>query len=310
MQIGNKVFPYPVLNNTDYLSGYKNTSHFELAFDTTEDGKLITNSNSIVLKNVCFKLQNDDLNKLFNNNILKCALIIECSSSLFRKITYISDIPQDIIFNIQDFKNDVSISSYMYVSKDIKAYTSVDFNDYYDGYLFDIEKYDIVAIDDGFKFRIDIESDRDNLVESIFTIIQKDSNDHQLSYSNDTNKILIYLSPEYYSYYETIKYSFTNTNWAILIIPPLAACLNEIQRSVSDGSGIEDIIDEKRWFKSICWSYEKATNSKLTIEDFLEINSLELAQLVLNSATCNGLKDFADLLINGQKDSEGGEADE
>ena len=42
----------------------------------------------------------------------------------------------------------------------------------------------------------------------------------------------------------------------------------------------------------------------------MEISSLELAQLVLNSATCNGLKDFANLLINGQNESEGGELDE
>ena len=173
-------------------------------------------------------------------------MIVECSSSLYRNITNISDTPQDIIFNIENFKNDVYISAYLYAAKDIKNYTNVDFKGYYYGYLIDIEKYDILAIDDGFKFRIDVEPDKDNLVESIFTIVQKDSNDHQLSYSNDSNKILLYLSPEYYSYYETIKYSFTNTNWAILVIPPLAACLNEIQHSVSDEGEIEDIIDEKR----------------------------------------------------------------
>ena len=60
MQIGNKIFPYPVLNNTPHLSGYNETSYFELKFDTTATGGLITEGNNFVLKNVHFQLHNDE----------------------------------------------------------------------------------------------------------------------------------------------------------------------------------------------------------------------------------------------------------
>lgn len=307
MQIGNKTFPYPVLNNLDHLSGYNNTSQFELTFDTTDDDELIISGNNIILKNTFFKLKNNELKKLYKENVLKCALIVECSSSLFRKAIPISEVPKDIFFNIQDFKKEVFISAYMYATEDIVEFTNEDFKDFFDGYKIHLEKYNIVAIDDGFKFRIEVEPDKDNIEDSIFTIIQKDSNDKQLSYNNDSDKILIYLSPEFYTYYITIKNVFTNTSWAILVIPPLASCLEEVKQSINDRSDIEDIIDDRSWFKSVCLSYENVTKSKLTIEEFQEINTLELAQMVLNDATCNGLKEFASLLIDGQSDSVGGE---
>lgn len=38
MQLGNRVFPYPVLNKNDNLSDYKESSTFMVSFDTNEDG--------------------------------------------------------------------------------------------------------------------------------------------------------------------------------------------------------------------------------------------------------------------------------
>lgn len=194
-------------------------------------------------------------------------------------------------------------------TEDIVAYTNDNFIEEYDDYTFDIEKYDILAIDDGFKFRIDIDSEEDNKLTSIFTIVKEDLNDQHMHYENGSNKIRIYLSPDYYDSYNSMKNSsnLNNIVFAILLIPTLAACLSEIKTSIDDVDDIEDIIEQKKWFKSVCLSFEKAKCSKLPLEDFREWNSLELAQLVLNNSTCNGLNDFSNMLFNGM---EGGAEDE
>lgn len=48
MQLGNRVFPYPVLNKNDGLSDYKESSTFMVSFDTDENGS------------PCFKNQKDN----------------------------------------------------------------------------------------------------------------------------------------------------------------------------------------------------------------------------------------------------------
>lgn len=301
MRIGNKIFPYPTLNNNNQLSDYEEGTSFELKLSTTEKGELIIEQDHVVLRDIHFVLENDGLKELYYDNKLRCALIVECSSSLFRNVTQISDSPVDITFPIYDLSDDVYISAYLYATEDLLNYENDNFIEDYAHYKFDIEKYDILAIDDGFKFRIDIDPDKDNIVESIFTIVKRDSNEQQMQYVADSYKIKIYLSPEYYGYYNSIKDDSTLNNviFAVLLIPTLVDCLNELKLSIEDDSDMEDIIEQKRWFKSICLSYEKATNTTLTLEDFKESNTLQLAQMVLNNATCNGLADFANILING-----------
>ncbi len=41
MLIGNRLFPYPILNRNPELSGYKSSSSFMLMFDTQENNDLI-----------------------------------------------------------------------------------------------------------------------------------------------------------------------------------------------------------------------------------------------------------------------------
>ena len=116
MRIGNKIFPYPTLNNNNHLSGYNDTSDFEVKFDTSQEGELIIENNQVVLRNICFLLENEKLKELYNDNKLKCALIVECSSSLFRKMLHINEKPVEITFPIYDLNSIVNISAYMYAT--------------------------------------------------------------------------------------------------------------------------------------------------------------------------------------------------
>ena len=66
MRIGNRVFPYPVLNNIKYASDFKNTSDFELINTFTENSDVYRTSNSIVFKDIHFNLNDDELKSVLS----------------------------------------------------------------------------------------------------------------------------------------------------------------------------------------------------------------------------------------------------
>jgi hypothetical protein len=275
-------------------------------FQKTEEGELIKDKEYVYLKNIYFELNNTQMQELYKDNKLKCMLIVECSASLFRQSFLISDKPMDIPISLSKLNDIVNISAYIYVKNELENYSNSDFNADYSGYKFDLEQYDIVAIDDGYKFRIDIELEYDNKVASIFTIVRADSKERRIHYESGRNKIRIFLSPEYYGEYNLLKSTVSANNivFSILVIPVLSRCLDEIKNMLEETDDIEDVIEQKIWVKAICMSYSSVTGSKLTIDEFKEKDSLELAQLVLNDATCKGLKDFSSILLRGP---EGGE---
>ena len=57
-----------------------------------------------------------------------------------------------------------------YATKDF-VYSDDDFLDDYEGNSFNIEKYDILGIDDGFSVRINYDETKDKKVSSIFLVI-------------------------------------------------------------------------------------------------------------------------------------------
>ena len=57
------------------------------------------------------------------------------------------------------------------------------------------------------------------------------------------------------------------------------------------------VLDQK--FRNIA-----RTGNALTFEEFENMSKLELAQMVLNSASCNGLKDFNNMLLGGMNHPE------
>lgn len=300
MRIGKKLFPYPTLNNSVELSAYKMNSSFELAFETTNEGELIQMDEVVILKDVCFKLENDMLLKMYHEGKLECGLIVECSSTIYREMFKIYDKPIDIQIPLNNLNDVVYISSYLYTVEDITGFSNNDFDDDYMNYEFDLDKYDIVAIDDGYKFRIDIDSDLDNKVSSIFTIVRSNRQDERVFFESGESKINIYLSPEYYGEYEQLKKTSVANNviFGILVIPVLVRCLEEIKIGYQDIDDIEDIIEQKKWFKAVCISYEKRTGKKLMLEEFKDKDPFELSQLVLNDSTCKGLSDISSVLWN------------
>ena len=305
MRVGNKNFPYPVLNAFQFKSDFKDDSIFKLK-NTFDNGDVIRTPNSIILKDICFELEDEELLKLYNEGKVKASLIVEASASVFRHSHELNITPNEIVIPIHLLKGEVTVSSYLYACEDILDYQSNGFNDDYLGYTINIEKYSILAVDDGFKFIVSLDEAEDNNVSSIFTIVRIDENSDVMKYENTSKKIKIFLPQKHFKNYESLKMqnSYTNEFLSMLIIPVLTCCLYELQESARYDDAITDISDityDKAWFKSICLAYEREQKKKLTIDEFIDCSPLELAQIVLNYSSLKGMKEFSKLILQGDR---------
>ena len=304
MLIGNKIFPYPLLRDKDNNLDYKSTQ-FYFDFEKDNDTPIMVNG-MLVLKNIFFFLDNPELKNLYSEGALKAICEVECSNTVYREFFELFESPQNREIPISNFANIVTISAYLVATKEIVGYVSSDFVDDFAGYSFHINPSNVLAADDGIKFRVDIDESNDNKMSSIFTIIKKDDAEGIVTYNNGPNKIVIYLNPEAYNIYDTMKNNrmYNSVFFASLVIPALASCLQEIQSNFSEGDSIDEICDDKQWFKSVMKRYAYVKGEELESEDFSTINCYELAQLLMNESTDKSIKDFYQLAINGGEESE------
>lgn len=305
MQIGNRNFPYPVLNKEASLSDYVTTSTFRFDFDVGNDGKPIIENGEVVFKNLRYTLTDPTLSNLVEIGTLNGAFIVECSASMYRRKFDIGVVPCDLRVPLHEINGDVVASCYLYATDNIMNFRSDTFVSEYSGYTFDIDKFAILAVDDGLKFKIDLDPTDDDKVASIFTIVKKEENSGVLDYVNGDKRIVIHLPSQYFDAYDNIKMrsEYNNIAFAILAIPVLANCINECVKSSQndDNVSIDEILDQHPWFNAVCVSFKRKMGRELQNDDLANITSLELAQTVLNCASCNGLKDFGDMLLGNDE---------
>ena len=307
MRIRNRLFPYPVLNNNSNFSDYTNQTTFELSFDNTEDVHI---DDYLVFKNMCLKTNDAFLRILLKEGKVKGILIVECSSTVYREKYEISAEPKDIKIPINHFNGSIEISAFIYASEDIDEYTNRNFAKDYDKYRFKIEKYCILAADDGFVVNINNQPKTENKKSSIFTIIPDlESEDDLIHYSMSSGerKITLILPEKYFKYYNTIKQNdiFLNASFAILAIPVLQECLINIQKEMlEEEKTIEDICFDYPWFRSVRNAYKREKSTELT-DDLFKYDTIpmELAQIVFNNTSCKGISDIYSVIVNDTNDT-------
>ena len=303
MHIGNRIFPYPVLNCNDALSDYIPDAVFKVEFDVNEDGSPYVQNGDVIFKNLRYTLTDATLLSLVEQGKLKGAFIVECSASVYRSRFDISSVPYDLRISSHEINGNVVVSCYLYATQDIVDFRSTGFIPEYMGYSFDIDKFDILAVDDGYKFKIELDPSEDDKVSSIFLVVKKEEISDLATCDYNENKI-IYLPATFYDDYDNIKTKkeCNNIAFAILAIPALAWALEDI--SERDYENLDDIKESLSWFNSICSGYKRVTGIELTYDEFQNRNKFELAQILLNSATCNSLRDLDNLLLGGMNNAD------
>lgn len=289
MRVGRKLFPYPVINNSEKVSSFKNAS-FSLVYEDASDEE------NLILKNTHLVIDDMNLINLISTGKVKGALIIECSSTIFREKKEIDLENRDIIIPLSDLNDKVYISSFLYATEDINGYKSENFLDDYEDYSFNVEKYDILAADDGFFKIIEYNQEEDQKNDSIFSVIKTKKIDTMLV-DISQKKIIIKLPESEHGLYTNLRYNKTYQPlfFSMMAIPALS---NVLQKFKDQDMDIEDIADDYYWFNAILVSYEKIYGKKLTNEVFKETETLTLAQKLLNNSTLEGINKLFRLDMN------------
>ena len=303
MQIGNKMFPYPTINNIGLRNCFKETTYAFKCNDYNDGQKYI-------LEDAYVEINNDNIKRLMSEGYLGVGLIIECSTTVFRKMYEITIEPQTIKIPIGDLRDRVEISCYIYAKKEIEKFQDDDFLEDYNGYSFKIDKNDIIAIDDGYTTVIDYDESIDKKVSSIFQIIRDKSADSMVI-EKKAKKIVISLPDEEFTYYDNLRRNdnFQNIFFSMIAIPALTYCLKEFQDAIGTGDYDLDSIEmEYNWFISVKKAYKNQFNIELNEEILKNANVSVVAQKLLNNGNLKGIKDLFDISI-GRK-VYGGEDDE
>ena len=306
MRIGSRLFPYPTVNFDQAFSKYVSGTEFKLDFE--KDGEALYQTRyTYILKNVRFELNNEALLDLYNKGKLICMLIAESSDTVFRERheIYLNE-KKDIILNKDDLSGNLEVSAYLIAKENIEDFHSEDFKSFYRDYTFNIEKNCILAIDDGFKIPVIHSPSDDRNVASIFEIIRDEEAEKLLTYQVTQDKIQVYLPAVDYDNYIALTQNsrFLDLSFAILIMPVLIDCLANIHKSVVEENygTIEDIIDSYHWMNSIVHSYKKETGKSFTLDVFMEKSPIEIAQIVFNYSTLNGLERLNKVLQESEED--------
>ncbi len=289
MRVGKKLFPYPVINNSEKVSSFKDSS-FSLVYEDDSDDEFL------ILKDAHLVIDDLNLVNLMSKGMVIGALVIECSATIYRVTKEISLENRDIIIPLSELNDKVYISSFLYATDNITDYKSENFLDDYEDYSFNIEKYDILAADDGFYKIIEYDQEEDQKNDSIFSVIKTKNIDNMLVDINQ-KKIIIKLPENEYGLYYNLRFNkaYQPLFLSMMAIPALSSVLQKFKDQDYD---IDDIADDYYWFNAIMVSYENVYGKKLTNESFNEIDSLTLAQKLLNNSTIDGINKLFRLDMN------------
>ena len=288
MQIAKKIFPYPIINRESQYSTYNNSS-FSLELEEIDSERIF------YLKKVKYSTDSELLKKLIDDKKVEVALIIECSETIYRKKIILNEEGIDIPLYKSDFSGRVVYSIYAYTTQDIILETSDEFLEDYQGINYDLEKYSIIAADDGRTIYMNHEETEDNVVKSIFSVVPRlDNNDNVFHVDYETGKkITISLSENDFNNYnemfniDTYKELF----FSVLLVPSLTEALTRCKMLVvNDEYELDDVEQAYKWFKSIIMAYEKQIGKEFTVEDFKEISPVVLAQQLLGKPLSQSLK--------------------
>lgn len=288
MQIKNKIFPYPVLNHNENFSSYLNST-FEMSYNIAET------EDEYILKDFHFFTNSTIMNNLYDDGKISIVLIIECSYTVYRKYIVLEKGNIDIKLSKINFNGKVEVSMFAYATESFFLVTDETDEDY-KNIKFEIDKYDILAINDGITIEFFHKEKENNFASSIFSIIVKEDLEPGVFIADFTlgKKITISLSREDFDNYKIIYAipDYKEVFFAMILVPTLVDALNYCKEMASQNGvkDLDEIVSSCQWFSSIISSYKRIKNKDLNSEDFVNVEVLELAQLLLGQPFSSALK--------------------
>jgi len=281
MQLGKRMFPHPVLKvnpNGDY-----NRSFFKLEYLYEEL------TNELQFNELQFTTNNSFFRQLVDTNQVKVFVRFECSNTLYQEKIEISKNPVSFSINKADINGKLVFNAFAFASEEIVEFTNEDFSPLYGDTLFDIDKYDIIAFDDGASINISHDIEADTKTSSIFAVVPDEDENGSVTFNHTRDKIVIKLPKMTFNQYDRISKSprYKNIFFSMLAIPILSTVLNELK-----DENYDELFVNYKWFISVSRRYKELRHIELTEESFKTINSYEFAQEIFDNAIVQSIDEM------------------
>ena len=144
-------------------------------------------------------IDNEDIQKLVNDGYATFACEIDCPTTFYRQIFYPNETTFEIRIKRKDVAGRVNIDFTATVTKSIKNYTNSQFHPDYQGFTFDLEPGDLLALLK-MHYDADIQYDKLKSAGSFMTIVPGHDENNTVYYLHNS-KIEIHLPPALYNDY-------------------------------------------------------------------------------------------------------------
>jgi len=181
-----KAFPYPVLrpHNDDYLdSDIQTTAEF-----------LVDHGEKRVQFNASLAISSETIQDLIDQEKAYYSINISCRSTFFRKSLKTTENYIECEFSYGEFKDEVEVTCYVIAAIDICDYLPEDLNPEFGTSPFNIDKGDVLALDEPQISYFDRDSFKP--LSSIFSLVQNNNrSDNEWRVDLDSDDIIISVSP-------------------------------------------------------------------------------------------------------------------
>lgn len=288
MRIKAKLYPYPVLAtfNNDYVGS---------SFDIMIEEKMTDKEIILSMKP---SLEDEGLANLIETGDAEFVMHIESSLTSFRRAVAVPPEGCEVTISANQIEEIINLCPFIIATRDVYDYSNNKFNNDYNGASFDFDKGNIIAI--GIEKIIRIEKEDDDLanVPSIFSVTEiKDKKIDEIVMDYSGNKIGIRLPSKVYRKFVTQNSQNPNAQpvlHAMLIIPALIQALEEVKHSGDDYYLYED----RRWFRAI-QKASKKDGTELNQESITNIDTYNMAQMLMKNATSNGILNLNKIAYEG-----------
>lgn len=267
MKTNNISFPHPVLGiSDDILGSVKVNSAIRYYRDKTQI--------SVSWNLDCQSIQN----LISNKKAIYCVEII-CADTLFRN-SYISFEPvQELLIDTDDLRNVVKLSFCIIAVENIINYSIEEFNTDYSGYLFEIQKGDVLAIGGKSSFPAEKSWEALKSVSSFMVIVKDSEKNGPVKYEYTDHKIKIWLPEEDYSNYN-LRYKtdyLSAVFHSSIVLPALIGALDIV---LNRYEGYED----RKWAEVLKTKLESSGFKEKFGNKSMETDNIpEIAQAILDN---------------------------
>lgn len=282
----NLCYPYPVLRSEsiDYRTDVFKVYLQEVI--TTQDGYNL---------NFDFKITNDNLNNLINNNKAKIGVLVKSSSVWYRKFFDLTN-QNNIFLSSREVYGKVELLPCVVATSRIEHYYSDNFEEEYKITSISINPGEYLAIGDELSFDALLDTDIFKNTASIFELAP--TNEKNISYDINSDKIVIFVPKDIHQKYVSVALNATSPKSILnstLVFPVLLSVIYEIKK---DG----ELYEDKKWYKTIKKTIEtKASSKTIAGLDFSgEIDDpLLVAQSLTNGLTISSFNKLEEILTMG-----------